>query len=238
MLAFFSTKTQGRAFAEVLGYDANFAKPAAKSSPFALNSSELLFSKRDDFAQGSRGRQNFGIEYAKLDPFDLSIDAEERFLRVASAYRFADSESNDWISKWIMERKPPLFNSIGKVFAQEIFDFAYEARFGLEQSPAMVTQLIKQFDAAFKQDHCGANLETGFKACHSSLAEIDPVKLAEPFRARGIIPSSLHYSYLSALADAERHLTRTQKIGSWTTISRGGYTRVTWPPPVETEYWN
>lgn len=192
-------------------------------------------SPTDPFARNSRGRQFFGTEYAKLDPLDLSITAEERFLRVASAYRFGGSDSQDWFYKWIVKNRPPPINDFGEDLAQNLFDIAYEFRFGTTQPSAPSSDWVERFDAAYKRDHnlVRVKANTAFVAAADALTKWG--ELSQTSRA---LPHSLHQLYLAALTNAERNLTRTCESGVWTTIHLGGFTPVTWPPPVETDFWN
>lgn len=220
-----------------------------RSMPFALRPLELLFYKRDDFGRNSRGREFLGTEYAKLYALDLAIDGVERFLRVASAFLHGDGELDEWFHEWVRDNWQDYFKGRGIPHAQELFDFAFEIRFGSETLTAPISHFIAKFEADFKKDHpiCPLNPSASFPECESILTQDVPaLSIAPTFAAvpwnliRDSIPtelyswtapSSLSQAYEDILSKIHSDLTRTLETGTWSQIHRGGPPTFAWPPP-------
>lgn len=247
--AYHPATNESGASAVTSGCDEVRLVPTTSTMPDELSSLKNEFNKRDDFARSTRGRLFLGIEFSKLDPLDLSIETDERFLRLASAYRFGGEKSEDWIYTWIKMTRPPPFVEIGKDFAQELFDFAYEARFGLDDVSAPVAELLEKFDAAFRRDHklsllkpeadselyeklTFTNISSSRTRRRETTNRFEPVTLT---RMPLFLPSSLEASYLAALSLAEQQLQKTSQGAAWTSLHRGVLPRVAWPPPEESK---
>lgn len=113
-----------------------------------------------DINQGQEKRDNVAIlldsspkdvpvkTYASLDSDDPSISAEERLLRLASAFYHTGIDKGNWVRKWasahaVLLAKQPMV-------ARAIIAYAFDARYGSIPSPAEV-QWIRNFDTCYRK---------------------------------------------------------------------------------------